>query len=248
MRARRGWVLASFAAAAFACTRPPANRVEMCLADEPARPPADPACVYGLEGRRYTADLGGAIGTSLTGYSSHPGAARLRIAFDEGGAVEHACFGSVWGNEVARRLPDAASAARAFVAAPACFAGRRLDFAWESPVVTTEHVRTAARECQESVDPHRTRIEMCRHRQDCSVEKVRAMWEAADDALRACMLERVPLEVRSADARASHSFVPIDGVPPSPALAARAGDLCDGLPDHPAVVECMRVLGWRPLE
>jgi len=248
MPARRAWAFAFLSAAALGCARPPAHRIEMCVAGEPARPPADPACTYGPKGRRFTAELGGAIGASLTGYSSHPGAARLRVDFDEGGGVEHACFGSVWGREVARRLPDAASAARSFSGAPACLAGRRLDFAWESPNVTTEHVRSVTRECQERVDPHRSRIEMCLYRQDCSVEKVRAMWQAADDALRACVLERVPLAIRSADAREGHSFVPIEGVPPSPARALRAGDLCEGLPDRPAVVECMRAHGWRPLE
>jgi hypothetical protein len=248
MPSMRGCALAFLAAAALACAHPPANRIEMCLAAEPAKPAADPVCVYGLEGRRYTAALGGAIGTSLMGYHSHPGTARLRVGFDGGGAVAGACFGSVWGDEVTRRLPDAVRAARALPPAPACFAGRRLEFAWESPVVTTEHVQVATRECQERVDPHRTRIEMCRQRQDCSVEKVNAMWETADDALRSCVLERVPLPIHSADARESHHFVPIEGVPPSPALAVRAGELCENLPDHPAVVECMRVLGWRPLE
>jgi hypothetical protein len=248
MRSTRGCALALLAAAALACARPPAKQVEACTAGEAPRPAVDSACVHGLEGQRFVGALGGAVGASLTGRHSHPGTARLRVDFDDGGVVERTCFGSVSGSAVARRLPDAVRAARALPPAPACFAGRRLEFAWESPVVTTEHVQVATRECQERVDPHRTRIGMCRQRQDCSVEKVNAMWEAADDALRSCVLERVPLPIHSADARESHHFVPIEGVPPSPALAVRAGELCEGLPDHPAVVECMRLLGWRPLE
>jgi hypothetical protein len=253
-RTSSGWhaaVAASLpllALAAIACTRPPESRVEMCLANEPTQPGAEPSCVYGLEGRRFTAELGGAVGASLTGYRSYPGAARLQVEFDESGAVDRVCFTAVRGAQIAKRLPEAADHVRTLPPAPACFAGRRLDFAWQSPPVTSAAIVEATRVCQERVDPVRSRIHWCHERQHCKLDEVRALWDRADAALRSCVLEQIPLEIRSADSREPRPFVPLDGAPPDPELAVRASEQCEGLPDAPSVASCMHLLGWRPLD
>jgi hypothetical protein len=241
---RRARIAASLAA--VACATPPATRVELCPppAERPARPLA--TCFEQPDAQRHAGRLGSAIGEVLSGWHSHPGAAGLSVAFGDDGRVASLCFDSVSGNPVARRIPDVADRIRELPAAPACFAGHRLDFAWESEVATTEDVRRAVRACHREVRPLLRRLEGCRFAQHCPVTRTRALEFAADRELRACVLEQVPLTMRTGVSREILRFLPVQDRRPDPELAIRAHRVCDGLPRRADVVECMDRHGWEP--
>jgi len=160
--------------------------------------------------------------------------------------VASVCFDSVSGAVVARRVPEVAIRARDLPLAPACFAGRRLDFAWESEIATSEEVRQAVRACRREIRPHKRRIDWCRVGQHCSVSEVLDLQSGADRELRSCVLERIPLAMRTGVSREVLRFVPTPGEKPDPELALRAHHVCDGLPRRAEVVECMGRHGWRP--
>jgi hypothetical protein len=228
------------------CAMPRVTRVEMCSppAERPARPAGE--CFQAAEARRYVGRLGGLIGEILSGWRSHRGAAELTTTFDGDGRVASLCFDSVAGAEVARRVPDVAERLGELPPAPACFAGRRLDFAWESDVATAQEVREAVRSCRREVRPWKREIDWCRTGQHCPVEQVRGLQSAADRELRSCVLESVPLAMRTGVSREVLRFVPEPGSKPDPELALRAHRVCDGLPRRPDVVECMDRHGWQP--
>jgi hypothetical protein len=234
------------ALAALACATPPATRVELCPPPEqrPARPPA--SCFQEPDAQRYAGRLGGTIGEVLSGWHSHPGAAELSVVFGDGGDVASVCFDSVSGGPVARRIPDLADRLREHPAAPACFAGRRLDFAWESEVATTEEVRQAVRGCRREVRPLTRQLDWCRTAQHCPVTQTRALETRADRELRACVLAQVPLTMRTGVSREVLRFLPVPDLEPDPELALRAHRVCDGLPRRGDVVECMGRHGWEP--
>ena len=132
MRTLGGFAWVGIGLAALGCAAPPVTRVEMCAppAERPPRPAAE--CFHAAESQRYAGQLGGLIGETLSGWRSHPGAAELSAIFGDDGRVASLCFDSVSGAVVKRRVPDVAVRARDLPAAPACFAGHRIDFAWES--------------------------------------------------------------------------------------------------------------------
>jgi hypothetical protein len=233
--------------AALACATPPtATRVELCAPPEERPPRPLASCFRGPDAQRFAGRLGGAIGEVLSGGPSHAGGAELSVAFGDDGRVASVCFDSVSGDAVARLVPDAADRIRDFPAAPACFAGRRLDFAWESEVATSEDVRRAVRACRRKVHPLKRRLDFCRSAQDCPLPRTRALEDAADRELRACVLERVPLAMRTGVSREVLRFLPLPDRKPDPELALRAHRVCDGLPRRQDVVECMERHGWEP--
>jgi hypothetical protein len=188
-----------------------------------------------------------ALADALMGYRSHPGAADLSVAFGDDASVASVCSGSrVEGDMIAARLPRAAERLRALPSGPECFAGRRLEFAWESPEVTSLHVRQATRECRRRTERHRRQNLFCHETNRCPVEEVLERWKRADRELRSCMLEKVPLELHLAGSTESHHFVPASGAAPDPDLAIRAMESCDALVDHSAMIGCMREHGWEP--
>src|SRR5262245_41029293 len=243
-----GWVELALAALGIGCAAAPSSRVELCSppAERPARPA--PECFWAAESRRYAGRLGSLIGDTLCGWRSHPGAAELSATFDDQGRVASVCFDSVSGDAVARRVPEVAIRARDLPAAPGCFAGHRLDFAWESEVATSEEVRQVLRTCRREVSPLKRRIDWCRVAQHCSVNEVLEREAEADRELRSCVLEGVPLAMRTGISREVMSFVPVEGEKPDPELALRAHHVCDGLPRRVDVIECMDRHGWRPGE
>ena len=246
LRALRGIGGIGIGLGALACANPSATRVEMCtpLAERPSRPSA--GCFEGAEARRFAGRLGSLIGETLSGWRSHPGTAELSAIFDDAGRVASFCFDSVSGAVVARRVPDVAIRARDLPPAPACFGGHRLDFAWESDVATSEEVSQVVRTCRREVKPLTRRIDWCRAAQHCSVTEVLGLLSEADRELRSCVLESVPLAMRTGVTHEVLSFVPVEGENPDPELAIRAHHVCDGLPQRVDVVECMDRHGWRP--
>jgi hypothetical protein len=238
-----GWI---GLALTLSCATPRTIRVEMCPAPaaRPARPAAE--CFQAAESRRYVGRLGGLIGEILSGWRSHPGATELTTTFDGDGRVASLCFDSVSGSVVARRVPDVAEQLRELPPAPACFAGSRLDFAWESDVATAQEVQEVVRGCHRTIRPRKRAIDWCRSRQHCPVEEVLELQFAADRELRSCVLESVPLAMRTGVSREVLRFVPEPGSTPDPELAIRAHRVCDGLPRRVDVVECMDRHGWQP--
>jgi hypothetical protein len=236
------------ALAALACASPAPTRVEMC-APPPERPPrASASCFEEPEAHRHAGRVGSLIGETLSGWRSHPGTAELGVAFGEDGRVASVCFDSVAGGVVARRIPDLAHRLRELPAAPACLAGRRLDFAWESEVATSEDVRRVVRHCRREVRPLERRIDWCRFRQHCSVTELTALESDADRELRSCVLASVPLAMRTGVSREVLAFRPTRGRKPDPELALRAHRVCDRLPRPADVIECMDRHGWEPAE
>jgi len=234
------------ALAALACAKPTETRLEMCSPppERPARPAAE--CFQSTESLRYAGRLGGLIGETLTGWRSHPGAAELSATFGDDGRVASMCFDSIDGEVVARRTLDVAERALELPPAPACFAGHRLDFAWQSEVATSEEVRQVVRTCRREIRPLTRRIHWCRVGQHCSVDKMRKLTSEADLELRSCVLESVPLAMRTGVSREVMTFLPSVGAEPDPELAVRAHRVCNGLPHQDDVIECMNRHGWRP--
>src|SRR5215468_5471084 len=119
------WALATAGCRSAPPTGPCSNRSE-------APPRASVECFADPESQRYAALLAGEVGDGLSGSRSHPGAAALRVTFDDGARVADICFESYEGKVVGGRIPDTAARVQSLPAAPACFAGHRLDLAWES--------------------------------------------------------------------------------------------------------------------
>jgi hypothetical protein len=199
--------------AALACASAPEIRVERCSDPAERLPRPTAACFAEPEAQRYSALLSHEIADSLSGHRSYPGSAELSVAFAPDTAAAQVCYDRFEGKQVTRRIPDAAERVQALPPAPACFAGHRLDFAWESDVVTDEDLRR---------------------------------WDEADRELRSCVLDRVPLVMRTGVSHETLVFDPSKDAQPDPKQAMRAGVVCDGLPHRPDVVECMERHGWEP--
>jgi hypothetical protein len=241
-RARRV-AIAVLVCACASTPKPPADRC-VATAERPPRPTV--ACFESDEGQRYAGRVASLIAETLSGYHSHPGKAELSVGFDAEASVASVCADPVDGDRVAQRLPGAIAELRELPAAPACFANRRLDFAWESPEVTAEHVRVATRECRREIEGHRRRNLFCLEMQRCSEREVIERWDRGDRELRACVLGKIPLEMRVAESAEAHHFVPIAASSPDPDRAIEALEVCDALADREALVGCMREHGWVP--
>jgi hypothetical protein len=87
-------------------------------------------------------------------------------------------------------------------------------------------------------------LDWCRIAQHCPVEKTRRLESEADRELRSCVLEKVPLTMRTGVSREVLRFLPIEDQKPDPKLALRAHRVCDWLPRREDVVECMDRHGW----
>jgi hypothetical protein len=248
----RGWGVLAWALAACGCTAPPETRVVQCAAPAERRPRPSAECFAALDSQRYAALLAGEIGDALSGHRSHPGAAALSVEFDADSRIAEVCFESFHGGRVARRIPEAAARVPSLPPAPACFAGRRLDFAWESEAVTDEAVRVATAECRRETRHHRRQVlfiheaQTCHEPMGCSGDEVRRRWAEADRALRSCVLERIPLVMRTGVTRETLVFDPAEHTTPDPDQAMQASAVCDGLPQPPDVIECMGRRGWEP--
>lgn len=147
-------------------------------AERPARPAAE--CFQAADSQRYVGQLGTLIGETLSGWRSHPGTAELSAIFGDDGRVASLCFDSVSGPAVARRVPDVAIRARELPAGPACFAGRRLDFAWESEIATWQELRQVARGCRREINAVTRHIDWCRVGRHCSLNLVLSLIECMD--------------------------------------------------------------------
>jgi len=241
-RARR----VAIAALVTACASTPQPPADRCAAAVERPPRASVACFESDEGQRYAGRVASLIAETLSGYHSHPGSVELSVGFDADAGVASVCADSVEGPRIAWRLPTAIAEIRELPAAPACFANRRLDFAWESPEVTAEHVRVATRECRSEVEGHRRRNLYCLEMQRCSEREVIERWDRGDRELRSCVLRKIPLEMHAADSAESQQFVPIAGSPPDPERALDALETCEALGDRETLATCMREHGWVP--
>lgn len=248
----RGWGLLAWALATGGCVTPPPTWVAQC-ADPSQRLPRPTAECFGEPGsQRYAALLAGEVGDALSARPSSPGSAALSVAFGGDGRVAEVCFESFEGIRVARRIPETAERVLALPPAPACFADRRLDLAWESDAVTDEAVRAATAECRRETQGHRRKIlfileaQSCYEPKGCSGDEIRRRWDDADRALRSCVLARVPLVMRTGVTHEALVFAPAADTTPDPDLALQAAAVCDGLPRPPDVIECMGRRGWEP--
>jgi hypothetical protein len=230
-----------------ACASPATSPNGACLATTARAPLPSVECFESDAGQRYAGLIAAEIGDALMGYTSHPGAADLSVGFAHDASVASVCTGwSVQGDEIAKRLPSATDRLKALPPGPRCFAGRRLEFVWESPEVTSAHVRQATRECRQQITGHQRRNLYCHETYRCPVQEVTERWERADRELRSCVLEKLPLEMHLAGSAEAHPFVPSAGGAPDPDLAIRAMDICEALGDREAMIGCMRQHGWEP--
>jgi hypothetical protein len=242
----------AWAMAALACASAPEIRVERCPDPAERLPRPAAACFAQPEAQRYSALLANEIADSLSGHRSYPGSAGLSVAFAPDTGAAQACFDTVDGKKVARRIVDAAERIQELPPAPACFAGHRLDFAWESDVVTGEDLRLAVADCRRRVERYRRKIlfileaQTCPEAKGCSGDSVRQRWNEADRELRSCVLDRVPLVMRTGVGHETLVFDPAEDTQPDPAEATRAAVVCDRLPHRSDVVECMERHGWEP--
>jgi hypothetical protein len=241
-----------WALAALACASAPEIRVERCSDPAERLPRPTAGCFAEPEAQRYSALLTHEIADSLSGHRSYPGSAELSVAFAPDSGAAQVCYDRFEGKQVARRIPDAAERVQELPPAPACFAGHRLDFAWESDVVTDEDLRLAVADCRHKVERYRRKIlfileaQSCYETKGCSGDAVRRRWDEADRELRSCVLDRVPLVMRTGVSHETLVFDPSKDAQPDPKQAMRAGVVCDGLPHRPDVVECMERHGWEP--
>jgi hypothetical protein len=232
---------------ACACAAPATSPETACLGAVARAPLPSASCLESDEGQRHAGLIASAIADALMGYHSHPGSAELSVGFGDDASVAFVCSESgADSTEIERRLPRAEAQLRELPAGPDCFAGRRLDFAWESPEVTHEHVRQAVRECRRRVEKHRRRNLFCHEMWRCPVEEVRERWDRGDRELRSCVLEKVPLEMHLDGSAEAHHFVPVTGAAPDPDRAIQAMELCEAQPDRETLIDCMRRHGWEP--
>ena len=236
----------AIALVACACVSDASPVASPCTAQAERAPLPSLECFESDDGQRHAARVASAIGDTLTGYRSHPGSAALSVDFDGAASVASVCAASVEGEEIARRLPRTAARLRRLPAGPACFAGRRLDFAWESAEVTSEALRQATRECRRRIEGLRRRNLFCLEMQRCSEREVVERWDRGDRELRSCVLEKLPLEMTLAGSVEPHPFVPVAGSAPDPDLATQALQVCEALADRDTLIDCMRRHGWVP--
>ncbi len=129
-----------------------------------------------------------------------------------------------------------------------CFAGRRAEFAWESPTVTDAEIESAQRACRPHAEPVMRALRFCRFAQDCTYEEVLRLRDEADRKLASCVLRDLPLTVQIDGTDEGYAFLPLDRNEPDPEEAVRALESCGVARDRASGVECMARYGWRPVE
>lgn len=251
IRTRRATVLAlalaliGTAASTLTCASAPP--VASCPARADQNPAPAPACLAQAESRRFLLDAGHRLGDALMSWRSQPGAVTLAVSFAGDASVDSVCLRDREGVVMADRVRRAA-ARLARRDAPACFANRRIEFAWQSPDVTGYQIAQAKRECDADADAPRDIIDACYWMQSCQVEEVERLWREADDRVAECVLQRVPISIVADDTPAVALFLPADGTTPDARNALDALAECDGRASQEEGVACMARLGWRRIE
>jgi len=244
LMARSGfvWLLVSL----LACVVPPA--VEVCPPRVDQKPPPTVDCLESAEGLSYTTQAARGIGDDLMGWVSYPGEAMLSVEFADDTKIDSVCVRRSSGDQVKKRVPRAVERVRKLPPAPACFAGRRLEFQWQSPVLTDHELRSAISECRKGSVARRA-ARFCRVGLHCSIEEYRQTWAIADREVRACVLHRIPITLNLESTQEVLYFRPIDPIrPPDPTMAMGALDVCSRWQERSEAVGCMFAHGWRPVE
>ena len=220
----------------------------LCPPPEEREPAISRECLEQEEGRSYIRRAGSGVADGLMGWRSHSGTATVSIGFDEDSTVASVCLRDMSGDAVRRRARRAAAEAWRLPAAPACFAQRRVDFAWESPIVTDEDIRVAKAGCKgEAAPPHRA-ISFCRWRQDCTQQALERLKGEGNRLLSECVLRVLPIALRVPDAGETIFFLPSAGASPDAQKALNALAACEDPEDRASALECMQLRGWQPVD
>jgi hypothetical protein len=239
------FVRVALALAALASASSPEGGVEASCPPPSERPPLASRSCTDEPGARLHVGVERLIREALSDWLPHPGAAQLSVGFGGDGRVASICLDSASDEDTSRRIPALAARARELPPAPACLAGRRLDFAWASEIATDEDLHETLRVCRAEIRPLAGQIDWCRFHQHCPVTRVRELESEADRELRSCVLASVPLAMRAGISGEILTFLPALGRKPDPELAFRAYRVCGGLPRPADVIGCMDRHGWE---
>jgi hypothetical protein len=192
----------------------------------------------------YLQDAAADFADRLMGWHSHPGTATVSIEFAAGANVESVCLRETSGDRVGSRARRAAVRVWKLPVAPACLAGRRIEFSWESPDVTREHVRAASWDCKDDAAAHMRAIDFCEVAQHCQQTEFWSLRDAADRVHSQCVLKRLPIAITVADPSETVFFLPVEGAEPDAQDALDALASCDNAEDRSVGVSCMLERGW----
>lgn len=229
-----------------ACATSPG--VPGCPPRSDQKPAPTLACLEQEATQTYLKDAADDFADRLMGWHSHPGTATVSVEFAADANVESVCLRETSGDRVAGRARRAALRARELPLAPACLANRRIEFSWESPTVTREHIRVASAECKEDAARHMRAIDFCEVAQHCQAREFQSLREAADSAHSQCVLKRLPIMITVAESAETVFFLPVEGAAPDAQDALDALAACDDAADRSAGVACMLERGWGAIE
>jgi hypothetical protein len=218
------------------------------VANCPARELQNPAptleCLAETSARKFLLDSGHEVGDVLMGWRAQPGGATLALSFDSDSAVDSVCLREREGLVQADRIRRAAARLQSSQA-PSCFAGRRVEFAWESPTVTAWQIREAELQCNSDARPIVRVLEMCRTTQTCQKSEIYRLERQADEHVERCVLQRVPISIVATDTPDVALFLPVSGTQPAAKDALESLEACDSSDRLDAGVSCMAARGWR---
>jgi hypothetical protein len=221
--------------------------IPACPPRQDQKPPIPGACVEQAE-QRYIGQAASQYGDHLMGWRSHPGTATLSIEFAMDSTVESVCLREVSGSTVKARVRRAAASVSRQPAAPACFAGHRVDLSWESPRLTDEHIRSAKAECQASAASPRRALHFCWWSEGCTIDEVRHLKRQADERFAVCVIGQVPITMRSPGTKEMIYFRPGKGASPNSREAISALERCEDSRDRASLTQCMLLEGWERVE
>ena len=234
-----GCVLAS-------CASPPP--VPACHSGSIDRPAITEECRAQPAAHQWVTEAGARFGEELLGWRSYQGELDVSVAFDGHGDVEFVCRRRVTGKVVSSRAPRAVAALSEQRRPPACFVGHRIEFRWESPVVTDADIQLAMESCSQAARVPVRYLDFCQHSERCSHEEWVRLLGKASDLFSGCVLRQLPLTLVAQDDELV-TFLPRVDATPTGALALSALKACDTKPaSRQAAVACMTPWGWERVD
>ena len=246
---RTGWLMpAALVLCALginSCASPPP--VPPCHTGLRERPAITQQCREQYDSRRYIANTAKLIGERLIGRRAYLGSLDLSIGFGEQGTIESVCRRRFSGAKVYERSGDAMAELYSQPSAPFCFAGRRIEITWESPVVTEAEIDVAVRSCGDAATVPGRGLAMCFSVQHCDDDDYEQLFGEANHLFVGCVLQKLPLTFIVPGSDEILNFMPKQGSTPTSALALDALKTCRN-PDatREELIGCVDERGWEP--